>query len=290
MNQKFFSAMLPVEIVKALMAGEAQWNQDCGTQVVNCLVTLLEDLPDEPLPTPGYHAGVMMGEDKIDEFDPFEDPEVYEEKEASTVDAENPSAAPIMEAAAPSTPLVEDQPSVRPEVSVSVHQVKNPYKVRCDALVYPANNNLAIDDPLLLRMTSGQLQEECDRIARPVRMGYVYPTSAGPKHERGVEAGMIFHAVVSGGSRLVNEQDVVSAMKRTLKLADQFGMKRIAIMPCDCGTHDLNQVALAQVGAVKTYLEKNQVKSLEAVYFVMQDIDSTQCFEFYFDRIFGRKQ
>jgi hypothetical protein len=59
---------------------------------------------------------------------------------------------------------------------VSIHIVKNPYAVKSDVLFYPTNIALTVDDPLMLRLSFGKIQEECDTFKKPYKMGTLYIT------------------------------------------------------------------------------------------------------------------
>ena len=94
---------------------------------------------------------------------------------------------------------------------VSIHIVKNPYAVKSDVLFYPTNIALTVDDPLMLRLSFGKIQEECDTFKKPYKMGTLYITSNGGENSK-IQAKYVYHLTVSGVSRLVHEGDVKSAM------------------------------------------------------------------------------
>jgi hypothetical protein len=168
---------------------------------------------------------------------------------------------------------------------VSIHKVENPYLVKADVLVYPTNTVLTIDDPLLHRSSRGIIQVECDNLPKPIKMGAVYITSNGGEGSK-VAAKKIYHAVVAGESRLVNEEDIKSATRKALHIADDGEPKNIVILPADCGTHDINDVARVQLAAVKTYLQAKKDCSIKNIFIVMDDEESLVTYREYYNRIF----
>jgi len=168
---------------------------------------------------------------------------------------------------------------------VSIHKIDNPYLVKTDILVYPIDISLSIDDPLLNRMTLGKVQEELDKFQKPIHMGTVYITSAGDDRTK-IKAKNIFHSTVAGVSKLVNEQDVKSSTRKALLLAAEQSARNIVFIPADCGTHDINDIARVQLSSLKTYLQQNPDCPIKNIFVVMQDEESYQTFEEYYNRIF----
>jgi len=85
------------------------------------------------------------------------------------------------------------------KVKIFIKQVENVYLVKADALVYPTNNLLQIDDPLLNRMTFNQAQEKCDLILKnSVKMGYPYGFECEPNWK--IKQKYFINAVVAGAS------------------------------------------------------------------------------------------
>lgn len=181
--------------------------------------------------------------------------------------------------AQPSEPIVES-------TKVSIHKVPNPFLVKSDILVYPTNIALTIDDPLLNRMSRGRIQSECDKFSKPIKMGTIYVTSNGDGDSK-VKPQKIYHAVVAGESRLVNEADTKSAIKKALILANQDGAKNIVMLPGDCGTLDINDAARVQISAIKTYLNTEKDCQIKNIFLVMEDEESYNTYEEYYNRIFA---
>lgn len=206
------------------------------------------------------------------EHDQKTDPEKVEESVA-------PPAPP------PDKPVSEPIVEVK-STKVSIHKVSNPYIVKADVLVYPANIILNIDDPLLNRMSAGLIQAECDNFKKPIKMGSVYITKNGNEKTK-VMPKKIYHAVVAGESRLVNESDITLATRKALRLADGDNARNVVIIPCDCGTHDVNDTARVQLSAVKTYLQTEKECKIKNIFFAMEDKESFDIYEEYYNRIFG---
>ncbi len=169
---------------------------------------------------------------------------------------------------------------------VSIHKVENPYLVKSDILVYPTNIALTIDDPLLNRMSRGRIQVECDKFFKPIKMGTVYVTSNGFGDTK-VKAQKVYHAVVAGESRLVNEADTKSAIKKALILANQDEARNVVILPSDCGTLDINDAARVQLSAIKTFLTIEKECKIRNIFLVMEDEESYNTYEEYYNRIFS---
>jgi O-acetyl-ADP-ribose deacetylase (regulator of RNase III) len=188
-----------------------------------------------------------------------------------------------------STPEPEQTPDPEPIVDtktkISIHKLDNPYLVKADILIHPTNIGLTIDDPLLNRMSRGAIQEELDRFQKPINMGTVYITSSGGENSK-VKAQKIYHATVAGESRLVNEVDLKSAMRKALLLADEEQARNVVVIPADCGTHDINDTARVQLSAIKTYLSTAKDSHIKNIFLVMEDEESYQVYEEYYNRIF----
>ena len=184
-----------------------------------------------------------------------------------------------------SKPEPTPEPVVNTKTKISIHKIENPYLVKADVLVYPTNIGLTIDDPLLNRMSRGVVQNELDRFQKPIKMGTVYITSNGGENSK-VKARKIYHATVSGESRLVNEVDLKSAMRKALFLADEEQARNVLLIPADCGTHDINDAARVQLAAIKTYLQSAKESNIKNIFIVMEDEESYQVYEEYYNRIF----
>ena len=172
-----------------------------------------------------------------------------------------------------------------PQVKVSIHQIENPYLVKADILVYPANNVLTIDDPLLNRLSYNQIQKECDKMPKPINMGSVYVTSNGGENSK-IQPKKIFHAVVAGESRLVNEADIKLAIRKALHLAKESNARNIVMLPPDCGTHDIQDAARVQLSSIYTYLQTEKDITFKNIFIVMEDKESYDVYKEYYKRVF----
>lgn len=179
--------------------------------------------------------------------------------------------------------VIEDNASFN--TKVSIHLYENPYLIKADVLVYPSNNVLMIDDPLLNRMSRGAIQQELDQIPKPIKMGNVYVSKSGNSNTQ-VQPKTIYHAVVAGESRLVNEEDIKTSIRKCLHLALNNKVKNIVMLPPDCGTLDINDTARVHLSAIKTFLQIEKSCDLKNIFIVMSDQDSFDVYENYYKRIF----
>ena len=178
-------------------------------------------------------------------------------------------------------PIQEEEPQVK----VSVHQVENPYVVKADVLVYPTNNVLTIDDQLLNRFSYNKIQQECDKIPKPINMGSVYVTSNGGENSK-VQPKQIIHAVVAGESRLVNEADIKLATRKALHIAKESKVRNIVMLPPDCGTHDIQDAARVQLSSILTFLQTEKDITFKNIFIVMEDKESLDVYKEYYKRVF----
>jgi O-acetyl-ADP-ribose deacetylase (regulator of RNase III) len=287
----FIKHTIPAHLAVALVEeskdfNPALWDQDCQGQYGQCSVLpLLWNLDaDEPAP-----VEARLVDTGLEDYDPFEEQSNDEEPEESAHSAADDNTNDTDDQAAVESKSEEEdkasEESLNPAVRVSIHKVSNPYQVKADVIVYPSNIVLTVDDPLLNRMSRGKVQEECDKMARPIKMGHVYVTSNGGERSAVVPKA-ILHAIVAGPSRLVNEQDIKSAIRKSLHVAEEMGAEKVVILPCDCGTHDIADVARVQISAIYTFLNSVETKSITHIFLVMEDEESTEVFEEYFERIF----
>lgn len=172
------------------------------------------------------------------------------------------------------------------KIKIIIKQVSNPYLVQADGLVYPTNNLLFIDDKILHSMTRGEAQQECKKLLKSgVKMGYCYPLEVADTWK--IKQKFIINAVVAGESRLVNESDVISCMKKSIIMSDQMGLESIVILPCDNGTYDISLVSMAQLSSILVLTKSHEFKNLKSIYICMSDEESEQSFIEYYNRIFG---
>lgn len=244
---------------------EDNWNADCGGDWMNCAILPIlyfqEDEDEEDQENTSQEIGELI-DSGAEDYSPFDTAE------------EEPKVS-------------KDKP-VKDNVVVKINKVLDPYLVKADVLVYPTNSALLIDDDLLNRRSRFNVQKECDQyIAQldEIKMGTVYVTTNGGKLAGGVIPDFIYHAVVAGPSRLVSA-NINKAIIQSLYLADKNGAKVVAMLPCDCGILDIGEGAMAQLVAIKTYIEKAEIKNIERIHIVMDDDISIGVFKEYFERIF----
>lgn len=178
------------------------------------------------------------------------------------------------------------QISIDSHIKILIKQVSNPYLVKADGLVYPANNRLEIDDKTLNKMTFNQAQKKCNQLLKNgVKMGYsyIFPCEEDWK----IKQKYFINAVVAGESRLVNEGDVAGGMKKSLLIADEMGLTSLLIIPCDNGTHDISLISMTQLSSIFVLCQKHKFENLKNIYICMEDEESESVFIEYYNRIFN---
>lgn len=239
------------------------WNENCEGKFENCsFIELLYKIDTE--------SAVPVQAEDYEDFNPFEE---YEEDEKE--------------------PEPEKEPDINPEdlIHVKIQAVENIYSVKVDALIYPNNQMLLIDDEELNYRSQDRIQSELDKIAPPVAMGSVFKTSNGGNHKGGVIPKIIYHAVVAAQSRLVSEAAISKSTIKSLTQADEDGCKVVAMMPMDCGNFDLHQTANAQLNAIYKFLQTVSTKNIRHIFIITTKNDKVtlDIFNEKFDRIFGEE-
>ena len=120
---------------------------------------------------------------------------------------------------------------------------------------------------------------------KPINMGSVYVTSNGGENSK-IQPKKIFHAVVAGESRLVNEADIKLAIRKALHLAKEFNARNIVMLPPDCGTHDIQDAARVQLSSIYTYLQTEKDITFKNIFIVMEDKESYDVYKEYYKRVF----
>ena len=179
----------------------------------------------------------------------------------------------------------KEEPKTITGTKVSIHRHTNPYAVKSDFIYYPTNSILTIDDQLLNNLSKNKVQEECDRLKKPYKMGNIYITSNGGENSL-VKTKNIIHGVVSGESRLVNEEDIRSSTRKALLHASLNGAQSIVMIPADCGTHDIYDTARVQLAAIMQYFAANKNTGIKRVFLLMEDKESLESFQEYYKRVF----
>jgi len=180
------------------------------------------------------------------------------------------------------------QIKVDTKLKVIIKKFDNPYLVKADVLIYPTNNLLRIDDPILKKMTLNQSEKFLQKFkTKDIQMGYPYVIKVPDTWK--IKQKNLINAVVAGESRLVNEADVSSAIKKSLIMSDEMGFESALMLPCDNGTHDISLTSLAQLSAIFFVFQKYEFKYLKNIFICMSDEESEQTFIEYYNRIFGEK-
>lgn len=256
------------------------WDMDCGGEWGNCsILPLLYQFKEDDEEAPQV---VSKNEQAISEYDPFGDSE-------NPDDYPDEPEAPII-VPAPDKLLKQNVEMEAFNTKFTIHIVKNPYLVKGGVLVYPANNQLYIDDIELRKMLRGSIDQELEvYLRKPIKMGRIYATSNGGTRSL-VKAKKIYHAIVAGTSRLVNEKDVGDSTFKALARASAEGEESVILIPSDCGTLDIYATAMVQIGAVKQFLMSHSDTSVKQIFMVMTDQTSYDVFTKYHKRIFKKRK
>lgn len=170
-------------------------------------------------------------------------------------------------------------------VKIIIKQVQNVLMVKADALIYPTNNLLETDN-LLRQHTKGEIDKlNIEILKKGIKMGYPYSVDIKPNWA--LKQKHFINAVVAGESRLVNETDIQSAMKKSLLLADYLKLNSVVILPSDCGIHDINLTSLNQLSAIFLCCKQHKFNHLKHIFICMTDEETEQSFIEYYNRIFG---
>lgn len=256
------------------------WDMDCGGEWENCsILPLLYQFKEED---EEVQQNTSKNEQAIADYDPFGDSE-------NPDDYPDEPEAPII-VPAPDTLLKKNVEMEVFNTKFTIHVVKNPYLVKGDILVYPTNNQLYIDDIELRKMLRGSIDSELGvYLQKPIKMGQIYTTSSGNSSSL-VKAKKIYHAIVAGTSRLVNEKDVGDSTFKALARASGEGAESIILIPSDCGTLDIYATAMVQIGAVKQFLMSHRDTCIKHIFMVMTDDVSYEVFVKYHKRIFRKRK
>ena len=246
----------------------SDWSTDCQGTFENCtFVSLLYKLDDQ-----NDTVTAPSDLESIENYNPFED---YDESEEETNEKETS----------------KEEAKDEDLIFVKIVGVENVYSVKVDALIYPNNQILQIDDDELNHRSYNKIQDQLDKISPPVSMGSVYATTNGGDHKGGIVPKKIYHAVVATQSRLVNETAIIKSVVKSLTQADLDGCVSVAMLPMDCGTFDLHSTAYAQLNAIYKFLETTKTNNLKNIFIITTKNDKVtlDIFNEKFDRIFGEE-
>ena len=99
-------------------------------------------------------------------------------------------------------------------------------EMECDAIVNPANNRLLMGGGVAGAIKrKGGVEIEKEAVAKgPIQIGEAVWTGAGS-----LKAKFVIHAAVMGPDRETDEKKIYQATKSSLLLADELGLKSIAL-------------------------------------------------------------
>jgi len=178
------------------------------------------------------------------------------------------------------------QVSVNSNLKIIIKSVSNVYLVKADALVYPTNDFLEIDDQLLNKMTLGESQKLfSSKVDKRAKIGFPYMFKCPSSWK--IKQTYIINAVVGSETELVNEHAVQGVMKKTLLLADQEKIESLLVIPFDKGAHDISLISMAQLSSIFMLLQRHKFEYLKKIYICMEDEETEQSFIEYYNRIFG---
>jgi hypothetical protein len=180
------------------------------------------------------------------------------------------------------------QVSTNSPVKIIIKQVSNVFLVKADAIIYPTNNILETEQMLKILSNHEIDKRNLQILNQGIQMGYPYsfeiPNSWKIKQKH------FINAVIAGESRLVNEPDLKSCMKKSILLADKLKLESLLILPADFGTHDLSLTSLAQLSSIFLFCKQHEFENLKNIFICMTDEETEQCFIEYYNRIFKEKE
>jgi len=151
-----------------------------------------------------------------------------------------------------------------------------------DAIVNAANNELVLGAGVagaIRRKGGPAIQQECDRIG-PIAVGSAAITGAGR-----LEARHVIHAASMSPGGRTTEPNLRSSVEHSLRLADERGLRSIALPAVGAGIagFPMRRCAEVMLDAALKHLEAGS--SLEEVWFVLFDPDSLDTFQAAYNRL-----
>jgi len=172
-------------------------------------------------------------------------------------------------------------------LKIIIRKVDDVFLVKADAIIYPTNNLLE-SDSLLKKHTKNEIDKKnVEILKKGIKMGFPYSLEV-PIHWN-IKQKYFINAVVAGESRLVNESDMQSAMKKSLLLADYLKLTSVVVLPSDFGIHDIGLTSLNQISSIFLFCKQHKFEHLKHVFICMTDEETEQSFIEYYNRIFGGK-
>lgn len=170
-------------------------------------------------------------------------------------------------------------------IKIIIKQVDNVFLVKADALIYPTNNLLETDYNLKIHTKNEIDKYNIEILKKGIKMGFPY--SVEVQNNWHLKQKYFINAVVAGESRLVNESDMQSAMKKSLLLADYLKLQSIVILPSDFGIYDIGLTSLTQLSSIFLFCKQHKFQNLKYIFICMTDEETEQSFVEYYNRIFG---
>lgn len=258
---------------------EEDWADDCGGSWDNCSVLpLLYD----------YDEGDIdpNARDVADTYDPFGD-EDEDEPEARPLNSFTPPAIAEKEAEERAEAEQESYSAgsleYASDATFSIHQVTDPYKVKCDAILLPVNNFLEPMDLMLMRHAGAYFDSARNSHQGSIITGEVYPLKSPYPS---MSARNIVYRGAVAGVQSINVVEIEDAVRKTLYLAEGQGVTTLAMVPMDYGGYDVELTAQAQISTIHEFLVTVETKNLKHIVILIPDSTTMDVFEEYQKRIF----
>ena len=257
------------------------WSDDCAGSWDNCTVLPLLYDYDEGDVDPNAR-------DIADSYNPFDDDGNEDEDEDTSRYLSSFTPPTIAEREQQERAEIEEEEysasSLRyaSDASFSIHQVPDPYKVKCDAILIPVNNLLEPMDMMLTRHC-GAYFDSARNTDAAITTGSVYPVKSPYPN---ISARHIVYRGVVAGVQSINVVEIEDAVRKTLHLAENSGVSVLAMMPMDYGGYDIELTAHAQISTIYEFLVSTETKNLKHVIVLIPDDLTMEVFEDYQKRIF----
>ena len=258
------------------------WAEDCGGSWDNCSVLPLLYDYDEGDVDPNAR-------DVADTYNPFED-EDEDETEARPLTSFTPPAIAEKQAEERAESEQESYSAgsleYASDATFSMHQVPDPYKVKCDAMLIPVNNLLEPMDLMLMRHAGAYFDAASTSYQGPIMTGEIYPVKSPYPS---VSARSLMYRGVVAGVQSINVVEIEDAVRKALYHAEANGITTLAMMPMDYGGYDIELTAQAQISTIHEFLVTVKTKNLKHIVILIPDDTTMDVFEDYQKRIFDNE-
>lgn len=142
---------------------------------------------------------------------------------------------------------------------------------RVDAIVNPANTDLELGAGVagaIAKRGGSTVQKECDDFA-PINLGGAIRTRGGL-----LPAKFVIHTAVMGADRKTNAGLIADATNSALAIAEEIGLKRIALPAMGTGVGEIPyaEAAKTMLDATVNYFEnRDKARLLEVTYVLFDD-------------------